>query len=887
MTRTGTPSASDDLAARAIGLVEADPPRARRIAEEAVGAARSTGDPAATSRALRALGLATWELGDVAAAAGVLRQAVAAGRQDGPVGELRAAEARRTLCWVLSDLGDTRGALREAALAAAHFRGRELAILLTQRAWVLQRAGRYDEALADYRRARALLRRERSPLHEARLLGNRSLLFVQQGRLVAAEADLRRAERLFGELGLEAAVAKSRHNLGCVAARRGDVPRALMLYDAAEEAYAGLQMPRALGMLDYHRAELLLSVRLVPEARRVGERAVRRLGAAGAQAERAEALLMLSKAAFLAGDWALAESRALEAQRAFARQRRSVWRAEATLAGARARWGAGDRSPATLRRARRAGGELLAAGFPAPALEAALIAGHAALAGGRSRIAAAELGRASRARRSGSAELRARAWHAEAQLRAGRGDLRGARRALGAGLNAVERARASLGATELRAHVGAQGEPLMRLGLRLALQGGRPAAVLGWAERWRAGRVWFRPVRPPQDARLAADLDELRAVSGRIGDAAVAGRDPAALVRRQAELEEAVRRRSRHAPGRLGEARMAAPPGPAELARALGARALVELVESDGRLWAVTVTAAGARLRELGPAAGPLAEQRALGFALRRLALGRGGVPLLAAAARSAEHAAARLDEMVLGPLRREVGDRALVVVPTAELHAIPWGALPSCHGRPVTVAPSAALWRRARDAPRSPAGRVVLVSGPGLDGAADEVARLGARYPGGLRLSGGDAGARAVAAAMDGAALVHVAAHGSFRADNPLFSSLRLADGALTVHELERLERAPRLLVLSACESALLGVGGGDGLLGLSTAMLALGTSTLVAGAGLLDDAVARDVMLGFHDRLRAGQEPAEALAAAQAVGGGGPEGLAARAGFLCLGAG
>ena len=162
MTRTGTPSASDDLAARAIGLVEADPPRARRIAEVAVGAARSTGDPAATSRALRALGLATWELGDVAAAAGVLRQAVAAGCQDGPVGELRAAEARRTLCWVLSDLGDTRGALREAALAAAHFRGRELAILLTQRAWVLQRAGRYDEALADYRRARALLRRERS-----------------------------------------------------------------------------------------------------------------------------------------------------------------------------------------------------------------------------------------------------------------------------------------------------------------------------------------------------------------------------------------------------------------------------------------------------------------------------------------------------------------------------------------------------------------------------------------------------------------------------------------------------------------------------------------------------------------------------------------------------
>src|SRR5262249_53251330 len=82
---------------------------------------------------------------------------------------------------VLSDLGDTAGALREAELAAPHLHGVEFAILLIQRAWVFQRAGRLEEALADYRGARLILRREPSALHEARLFSNRSLLFIQQG----------------------------------------------------------------------------------------------------------------------------------------------------------------------------------------------------------------------------------------------------------------------------------------------------------------------------------------------------------------------------------------------------------------------------------------------------------------------------------------------------------------------------------------------------------------------------------------------------------------------------------------------------------------------------------------------------------------------------------
>jgi hypothetical protein len=64
---------------------------------------------------------------------------------------------------------------------------------------------------------------------------------------------------------------------------------------------------------------------------------------------------------------------------------------------------------------------------------------------------------------------------------------------------------------------------------------------------------------------------------------------------------------------------------------------------------------------------------------------------------------------------------------------------------------------------------------------------------------------------AIDGAGLAHIAAHGVFRAYSPLFCSLRLDDGPMTVHDVGRLRRAPYRLILPSCESALLAPAGAD----------------------------------------------------------------------------
>ena len=511
----------------------------------------------------------------------------------------------------------------------------------------------------------------------------------------------------------------------------------------------------------------------------------------------------------------------------------------------------------------------------------ALIAAHLARERDRLDEAREQLASAARARRRGPVDLRSRAWHAEALVRLAAGDRRGAESALRAGMRVLHDFRGALGATELRAHASAHAGDAARLGLRLAVEERRADRALAWAERWRAGALQLRPVRPPDDTVLEGALAELRRVVSRIGQEALAGRDITGLRRRQAGLEQLVQRRARLVAG--GAYALPPPPAPAELSALLGERALVEVVALDRRLHAVVLAGGRLTLHGLGELREVTAEMAALRFGLRRLAFAHGSAASLEAAAGAVAYAAGRLDELLVGPLLERVGGRPLVLVPTGVLHALPWSALPSLQDRPVSVAPSAALWRRAAEtASSSRDGRVVIVEGPELPGAAGEVAALARRYPDATCLVGPAATVAATATALDGAALAHVAAHGAFRVDNPLFSSLQLADGPLTVYDLEGLARAPRRLVLSACDAGLSGVRPGDELMGLAGALFALGMSTLVASVIPVPDAATKELMLALHRALQGGAGPAEALARARSG-----QDPAVAASFVCFGAG
>lgn len=165
----------------------------------------------------------------------------------------------------------------------------------------------------------------------------------------------------------------------------------------------------------------------------------------------------------------------------------------------------------------------------------------------------------------------------------------------------------------------------------------------------------------------------------------------------------------------------------------------------------------------------------------------------------------------------------------------------------------------RERDGTGRPGGdRHGRVDGPG-DGAA---------VPGAtVVLEGADARVPRVLRELDGAALAHIAAHGTFRADSPLFSSLRMADGPLIVHDFERLDRSPYRIILPCCDTARFASVGADELLGLVTALLPLGTAGVVACTAPVNDAAVVPLMLGLHKGLDAGLSLAEALRDARAA--------------------
>ena len=201
-------------------------------------------------------------------------------------------------------------------------------------------------------------------------------------------------------------------------------------------------------------------------------------------------------------------------------------------------------------------------------------------------------------------------------------------------------------------------------------------------------------------------------------------------------------------------------------------------------------------------------------------------------------------------------------------------------------MTPSATVWHRHRrpaGAPRPP----LLVAGPDLEGSAGELDALAVVWPGANRLDGPAATVQAVLDGFGSADLVHVAAHGTFRSDSPLFSTLRLADGVLTVYDIEGLDRVPTTVVLPACSAAAADVRSGDELLGTTAALLATGVTTVVAPVVAIPDRTAAAFTVGLHQRLRAGLPVARAAAgaAAELRATGDPLSVLTAISFICVG--
>ncbi len=110
---------------------------------------------------------------------------------------------------------------------------------------------------------------------------------------------------------------------------------------------------------------------------------------------------------------------------------------------------------------------------------------------------------------------------------------------------------------------------------------------------------------------------------------------------------------------------------------------------------------------------------------------------------------------------------------------------------------------------------------------------------------------------------VLHLATHGLFRPDNSFFSALKLADGWLDVRAIYRMHLRANLVVLSACESGMGQVRGGDEVVGLVRGFLAAGALRMVATLWNVNDFSAAGLMQDFYKHLQ--RQPAAALRTAQ----------------------
>lgn len=493
-----------------------------------------------------------------------------------------------------------------------------------------------------------------------------------------------------------------------------------------------------------------------------------------------------------------------------------------------------------------------------------LVAAEARAVAGDRAAAAALLEGASAARRDGPVEARVHGAVVQALLDFDAGDRAAGQAVVRSAQAVLGEFRAQFGSVEAVTASAVHGRRLADVDLAAACRTGDAGEVLEAVDRGRAvfaGPARVRPRDP--DGPLAGLSAELRRVSEQLR-----AEEPTATVERIAELREqarALRDQVRELSWQEGGGGRALRPFTAaelrERLREASDVTLAQFVVVQGRLLAALLSAGSERLVDLGDAARWEESARRLRSDLRMVSNTLVPVPLRDVARASLEREAALLDAGLLAPLG-DVG--TLRVVGPSWLVTMPWGVLPSRRGLATPTGPGVDL-ALDRGSPVA-APRTTAVAGPAVPLAAQEVAAVAASYPGAVALAGPSATCEATARALRSDDVVHLAVHGKHVADNPLFSSVLLADGPLFAYELDGEPLSAGLVVLSACEvGGATAVPGGQSL-GLAAVLLRLGVSYVVAAVEPVADEHARAVMPRLHELVRAGKDPASALALAAA---------------------
>ena len=233
-------------------------------------------------------------------------------------------------------------------------------------------------------------------------------------------------------------------------------------------------------------------------------------------------------------------------------------------------------------------------------------------------------------------------------------------------------------------------------------------------------------------------------------------------------------------------------------------------------------------------------------------------------------HLKSLYDEL-LAPLRDRLNSRHLLLVPHGALHYVPFHALFDgerflLDDHTVSYAPSASIYTVCTRKQVNTDGPALLMGVPDQNAPSilDELEALSSILPHSQSFVGNAASEYILKNAGPTARLVHIATHGFFRQDSPMFSSIRMGNSHLSLYDLYQLHLPVELVTLSGCATGLNVVAAGDELIGLARGLFQAGAQSLLLSLWDVHDQSTADFMTAFYGRLQKGEDKAQAMRAA-----------------------
>ncbi|HTR66954.1 MAG TPA: CHAT domain-containing protein [Terriglobales bacterium] len=299
---------------------------------------------------------------------------------------------------------------------------------------------------------------------------------------------------------------------------------------------------------------------------------------------------------------------------------------------------------------------------------------------------------------------------------------------------------------------------------------------------------------------------------------------------------------------------------------------LVEYYSSGDRVIAAVATRTGVEILPVTLVSRTARSLQLLRFQLSKFRLGlsyvqRFAEPLL----RATESHLDSLGAELFAPLRALVRGTRLIVVPHGGLHFLPFHALRVdgrylCDDFTVSYAPSATVFSLCQEKPWSKQSASLVMGVP--DARAPEIlaeVQAAARLLPHAELFVGE---RATSAVLHERGpecrLLHLATHGKYRQDNPMFSGIRLGDGYLNLYDLYQMRLGTRLAVLSGCATGMNVVAEGDELLGLQRGLFCAGAAAVMLSLWDVHDRSTAALMQSFYRRYIETDDMAGSLRAA-----------------------